>query len=411
MSSTGRPRTATVEDTPRWVIPTGTNGVLIERYVPSAGRRGGRRERVDYVSPGELSARLRALAPGRYRLACIGARGCIASGACVIEVRSSGERPVRVPARKPSDYVRVKTKKGHLRRRLKAARAKIRTSTVEKVGLRRKVGRRDAQLAREREAHARRERDLRSEVRKARSSARSAIQARDAAISYADAQERFREAAEHAREDEARARVAAEAEVTRLRAELDEARRARSRSRERAHPPASAVPISLVGDEDAPSQRSQPAPRAAAPTSSQGAGTALENLAKDGDRLRELRAAHARERALLLTAIGRYDELTRSALAQRDAARQELARHAKIFESLMLGVGGATALALLLRSARRSDPDASAGLYAASPTVAVEVEPKASRETSGGCFVTLPWRVSGQSNGAWSTPPRSLDGS
>ncbi|MFO0651489.1 MAG: hypothetical protein U0326_35025 [Polyangiales bacterium] len=305
----------------------------------------------------------------------------------------------------------MKTKKGHLRRRLKAARAKIRTSTVEKVGLRRKVGRRDAQVAREREAHERRERGLRAEVRKARNAARSALQARSTAVAYADAQERSRERAEHAREDEARARAAAEAEVTRLRAELDEARRKRSTSRGRAVPPATAVPISLVGDEDASSQRSQPAPRAAASTSSQGAGTALENLATDEDRLRALRAAHARERALLLTAIGRYDELTRMALAQRDAARQKLDRHEAIFESLVQGVGGAAVLALLLRLARRSNPDASAGLYATPSTVDVEVEPKAPRETSAGYFVTVPWRGVDQINGAWSAPPRTLDGS
>jgi hypothetical protein len=196
MSSTARPN-----DVARvfgGAIPPDTRGVLIERLIPAPGRRGGRRERVDYVPPEECSSRLRGLTVGRYRVACIGSRGVIKGGARVVEARGDGSLPQAVPPRTSRDYPRyaaraeenpaaVPTEDGA------CTSAGDDTSEARRWSQGAAPGRSNHQGACRPRASGK---SLRAELRVARRSARVATRARDNAFAYAEEQERARAKAE-----------------------------------------------------------------------------------------------------------------------------------------------------------------------------------------------------------------------
>lgn len=87
--------------------PEGTTLLTIGRIRPGSQRRGGKREHVARVAPGDLRAALLAQAPGRYRVACINRHGhFVSGGSFAVEVSAGAQEPVKVQARTPGDYPR-----------------------------------------------------------------------------------------------------------------------------------------------------------------------------------------------------------------------------------------------------------------------------------------------------------------
>ncbi len=355
-------------------FPEGTRGILVDRVIPTPGRRGGRRERVDYLSPEQCASRLHELAPGRYRIACIGSRGPIKQGARVLEVREDGSIAI-VRARTSSDYPRSRgaRKKSRLRAKLKAARARLRATTHAKHGAVRKVERRDAQIARERAAYARREERVRAEARAARREARAALRARDKAFAYAEAQVHARDAAEQRASAEARARSDAEAEVARLRAEVQTLQRAR---------PKAPAPPRRPRAVEVPLGAAAPRPMAVEPNpqpSSTTAGrpdAAVPRVEPRADDAHLRQRLHAQELALATARrdLARYEALLRNALAQRDAAQADARRSGMLLGLVGWGLGSA-ALVVAIRRAMDALGRAHAAEEIAAPSAAPVASP------------------------------------
>ncbi len=397
-------------------LPVDTRGVLIERIVPTAGRRGGHRERVDYVRPDKLYARLRALNPGRYRVACIGPGGCIKGAACVMAARGDGSSPEVVPPRAPSDYQRAPRapKKRKLRAKLKTTQEKLKASTHQKVALRRMVKRRDGQLTQEREACIRREKTLRAELRAAQHEARDAAGERAAAISYAESQERVSLRAQREAEEAARGRAAAEAELTRLRAELDEARRARGE--EPAGPPrpqpARVVEVAL-GSAGAPA--SKDTPRAALDQARGPASEVAQLRAELGaarTQFNDLCALREREHVQMREVFAKLDAAARRALAERDAAVKESGRYKATLHALMWSAGGVAAMTLLPRMLDLFDQLSRGGLtgQSAAEPISDQGATGSGKVSSVSGRVVVPYRGSAEARDEWSGAPFALRG-
>jgi hypothetical protein len=331
-------------------FPPETRGVLIERIIQALGRRGGRRERVDYVRPRDLQARLRKLEPGRYRVTCIGPRGCIAGASKVMEARSVGEVPVNVPARRARDYARTRRTppKPKLRKRLRMTRQKLRGAVLDRSHLRKKVRRRDLQIQRDRAAHQEQVSALRAELRRSRADARSTASQRDHAFAFAESQER------------ACQRAMREAEG--LRRELAAVREAQCVApAPQPEPPAPMPSHSPPPHEDTPRADTPPADVPKAKGDSQERPLAAEVVALHEALLAAERYAHeqaaarARERAEALRAHEALTASLRAAAAQRDAATSEAARWRGL-TYVLAASGGAAALAFAMRTAPPPTP-------------------------------------------------------
>lgn len=409
MSSTARPN-----DLARLfggAPPADTRGVLIERLIPAPGRRGGRRERVDYVPPEDGSSRLRGLTVGRYRVACIGSRGAIKGGARVVEARGDGSLPQAVPARTSRDYPRTPRarKKTRLRARLKTTRTRLEATTRAKRGAGRKVRRRDAQIVRERADHARREKSLRAELRDARRSARVATRARDNAFAHAEEQERARAEAERKALAEAQARAAAEAEVQQLRAELQALHALRSvqgqpparpapprRRRAVEAPPVPAIPYAKTEGSPPPQPTIPPVRPDEAPPRS---GPSL-----DEERLRAQLAMREHMLSTSWQSVASLEDRLRHTIAQRDAAQAEATRRGVLLDWVTWCIGGAAALAVALHAGntlRRTGAEARAGGDAA----AGRPPSKGAVITAAGARVVVSHDASSLVGPQWSGPP------
>lgn len=323
-------------------IPEGTRGVLIERILATPGKRGGHRERVGYVSVDQSEARLPDLTSGRYRFACIGPRGVLRGGTRMIEVDENGS--VRLArARTPRDYGRPggSRRKARLRAKLRATRTRLRETMHTKHGVQRKVKRRDAQIVREREAHAEEVASLRAELRSAWKAARVAERARDAAFVYAESQESARQLADAVAVSEGRARAEAIEDVARLEAELQalQARRA-TRKKRRVLPRMSDERPAGEGEHRS-TDALLPQPLANASPGARIDGEEAPLRHELLERERALEAARRTTAALEWTA--------RSVAAQRDEAYAELARQRAFTRHLLMVAGGATALWAVLR--------------------------------------------------------------
>lgn len=407
MSSTPRPNEISVLF--GGTMPPDTRGVLIERLIPSPGRRGGRRERVAYVLPEACSPWLRGLAHGRYRISCVGARGCIKDGARVVEARGDGALPQVVPPRSPRDYPRTARarKRSRLRARLKTARARLHATTRAKRGAGRKVRRRDAQILRERADHARRETQLRAEVRAARRSARAATRARDGAYQYAGAQERARAEAERRAFAEAQARAAADAEVVRLRAELRALKKVEPHTSSRPAPPrrpraaeatsAAAAPRATA---EAPPPRQTPPPPAMRPE----APARPPEPSPEEVHLRAHVSKLAAECAAMQRSTARLEDLLRRAIAARDAAQAVAAQRGVLLAGLTWCAGGAAVLAIALHA---SDALRRVGSGVHADTVAAARRPTVDGGTgaASGSGAIVPWSAASLVRGQWTGPP------
>jgi hypothetical protein len=323
-------------------IPEGTRGVLIERILATPGKRGGHRERVGYVSVDQAEARPPALRSGRYRFACIGPRGVLRGGTRVIEVDENGL--VRLArARTPRDYARSggSRRKARLRAKLRATRTRLRETMHTKHGVQRKVKRRDAQIVREREAHAEEVASLRAELRSAQRATRAAEQARDAAFAYAESQEAARQLADAVAASEGRARVEAIEDVARLETELQalQARHARRKKRRES-------PRATEGRPEVEGER----PSIDAPPPADLANEPLgARIGEEEARLRHELLESERALAAARCAATALEGTARSMAAQRDAAYAEVARQRAFTRRLLMAAGGATALWVVLR--------------------------------------------------------------
>lgn len=406
MSSTPRP--TDIHHLFGGTMPPDTHGILIERLIPSPGRRGGRRERVDYVHPEACPARLRGLAAGRFRIACIGARGCIKGGARVVEVRGDGALPQAVPPRSPRDYPRTPRarKRTRLRARLKTARARLHATTRAKRGAGRKLRRRDAQILRERADHARRETQLRAEVRAARRSTRVATRARDKAYAHAEAQERARAEAERRAFAEAQARAAADAEVVRLRAKLRALKSVRPHTSARPAPPRRprateappAAAASRATAEAPPPRQTPPPPAMRAETPAQRPEPSPGEV-----RLRAQVSKHAAECAAMQQSMARLEELLRRAIAAREAAQAVAAQRGVLLDRVTWCVGGAALVAIALHSSnasRRASSGHADGVATAGRPTTIDGLGGAS-----GARAIVPWSAASLAGGQWSGPP------
>lgn len=402
-------RITEVERTQGGTFPVGTCGVLIERLIPTPGHKGGHREYVVYVSPAKFAVQLSGLPPGRYRVACVGARGFIAGGTRVVEVQE-GVPAKRVPARTPKDYPRTQAtrKKTRLRGRLKTARARLRSATHEKHRVRRTVTRRDAQIARERDTHASREKKARAELRLARRAARTATRARDQAIAFAEEQERARQAADRRADAEALARAAADAEVVRLRAELQAAQDAAKQdrgSRERAPSPQTkaiprgpAAPCMTAGG----ARPSQPVKPSTAPAAASPRETPNPEIA----RLREILARRDAEHETTRSYVARMEEMLQRTHAQRDAALAEAARRKQTLDRVVWAVGTAGALALVVRKIITARSDS--GDTPTSANVSMEIQRSCTSLVAQGFGLTSLYRGSEVQDVTWSAGPLNL---
>ncbi len=325
-------------------FPPETRGVLIERIIQALGRRGGHRERVDYVRPRDLHARLRTLEPGRYRVACIGPRGCIAGASMVMESRGVGEVPVNVPARRARDYARSKraAPKPKLRKRLRMTRQKLRGAVLDRSHLRKKVRRRDLQIQRDRTAHREQVSALRAELRRARAEARGAARQRDNAFAFAESQERacqraVREA-EGLRRELAKARAAAHVAVAPRPEPL-------APVPSRSSPPHKDTPRANTPPADVPRAEDESRERPLAPEV-----VALHEALLAAERYaHEQAAARARERAEALRAHEALTASLRAAAAQRDAVTSEAARWRGL-TYVLAASGGAAVLSFAMRT-------------------------------------------------------------
>lgn len=157
---------------PRPPLPDGTVTLSVERLVANSHQRGGRREPVGQVVPGELDALLAAQSPGRYRVSCLDAgTRFIRGGVYVVEISPDTESPRIVPARTSRDYpaepsplLRARRKEREAVGRVDTLRRKLRRVERENVRLRHDTAVSEAEHLAERLRDGKDRRRLRDEV-------------------------------------------------------------------------------------------------------------------------------------------------------------------------------------------------------------------------------------------------------
>ncbi len=108
-------------------LPQGTRMVTVSRLVAGTHRRGGERQHLGRVAPGEIGTFLAAQGPGRYRIACVGLGGrFVRNGAFAVEVEHENLQPQVVRARTSRDYLPEGTPLASARRRERQAIQRVR---------------------------------------------------------------------------------------------------------------------------------------------------------------------------------------------------------------------------------------------------------------------------------------------